>query len=300
VLKVLHWLLMKATLVPRVCAIFVTRNPQPTFVSNVSSVAELVGRIVVVDNASSSEAQQFLLKLHRQGCEIIRNNTNLGIAVALNQGIRIALAAGYDWVATFDQDSRASEGFILQMLETYQKASDAERIAIVAPTYVDRELGLRSPLLRASNGEILAAMTSGSLMPANAIRRLGMFDESLYMDYVDIEYCLRARQQGMLIVHSPTILYHSLGRITTHRLLGRAFATTNHSAGRRYYITRNRLRMLVRYMADWRWAWREIKAILFEAFKIALVEENKWTKFQAMMAGTADALRGRTGMQIEL
>jgi rhamnosyltransferase len=104
----------------------------------------------------------------------------------------------------------------------------------------------------------------------------------------------------MLILQSPAVLFHSLGRITHHRFFGFAFKTTNHSAARRYYITRNRLRLLASYATDWPWAWREGRAMLTEAVKIAVVEEDKLNKFRAFIAGVADAVGGKAGKQIEL
>jgi rhamnosyltransferase len=83
-------------------------------------------------------------------------------------------------------------------------------------------------------------------------------------------------------------------------LFGLRFGVTNHSAGRRYYITRNRLRLLIRYASDWPWMWRESRAMLLDAGKILLAEDDKWNKFRAMAWGTVDALRGRVGRQIEL
>lgn len=285
----------------RVCAVVVTYNPHPTFAGNIAALGAQVHHIVIVDNGSSGGTEQLLQAFEtRQNCTLIRNHQNLGIAAALNLGVKYAMAAGFNWVATFDQDSRVSDGFISQMLQTYRQASHPERIALIAPTYVDRESGIPGPLVRARNGEILHTMTSGSMMPSSAIQKLGVFDESLYMDYVDIEFCLRARRMGMLILQSPAVLFHSLGRITRHCFFGRGFGTTNHSAARRYYITRNRLRLLMHYTGDWPWVWRDVKAMLAEATKIALVEDNKWKKFQAMAAGTADALSGTTGKKVEL
>lgn len=288
-------------LAPRVCAVVVTYHPPPTFLENIAALGTQLHHIVVVDNGSSGGAVQLLQALEaRQDCTVIRNHQNLGIAAALNLGVTFAMEAGFDWIATFDQDSRVSDGFIGQMLASFQQASHPETIAIVAPTYIDRESGVHGPLMRARSGEILHTMTSGSMMPSSAIGILGAFDESLYMDYVDIEFCLRARRKGMRIIQSPAILFHSLGRITNHRLFGRSFGATNHSAARRYYITRNRLRLLMQYTADWPWVWRDIKAMLAEAAKIILVEDNKWRKFQAMAAGTSDALSRRAGKTIEL
>ena len=193
-----------------VCAVMVTYNPRATFIENIAAVAAQVGHVVVVDNGSSGETEQHLQELDtRPGCTVIRNRQNLGIAAALNLGVNHAIEAGCDWIATFDQDSRVSDGFISQMLETYQQAPHPEKIAVIAPTCVDRESGNRIRMLRSSNGEVLLAMTSGSMMPSSAIRDIGRFDESLFMDYVDVEFCLRARQKGMLILQSPAILLHS-------------------------------------------------------------------------------------------
>src|ERR1700693_2725851 len=216
-----------------VCAVFVTYNPRPTFVENILAVAAQAGSVVVVDNGSSGETEQYLRELEaRPDCKVIRNRQNLGIATALNLGVNYATEAGFDWICTFDQDSRVCEEFFSKMLEAYQHAPHPERIAIVTPLYVDRESGIKSRLRRARDGEILTTMTSGSMIPSSAIRKLGLFDESLYIDAVDTEYCLRARRNGMMILQSHAVLLHSLGRTTYHRMFGIRFGTTNHSPGR--------------------------------------------------------------------
>jgi|SRR5580658_1779617 rhamnosyltransferase len=285
----------------RVCAVIVTYNPRPAFVDNIVAVATQVSHVVVVDNGSSAETERHFQELvTRIDCTVIRNHENLGIAVALNLGVQYALKSRFDWVCTFDQDSRVCDGFVIKMLDAYQQSPHPERVALLAPRYTDRESGFNLRLKRASDGEILAAMTSGSMMPASTIQKLGFFDESFYVDAVDIEFCLRARRKGMLILQSSAVLLHSLGRTTYHHLLGFRFGVTNHSAGRRYYMTRNRLRLLIRYASDWSWSWRESRTMLLDAAKILFAEDDKWSKVRAMAAGTADALRGRVGKQIEL
>lgn len=284
-----------------VCAVIVTYNPRETFIKNIVDIAAQADHVVVVDNGSSSDTGPYLDELEeRPGCTIIRNVQNLGIACALNLGLKYALDAGYDWVCTLDQDSQVSDGFITKMLECFNRASDPGRIALIAPTYVDRKSGVTLQLKRAGDGQILTAMSSGSMVPLSAIRNLGFFDESLYMDAVDIEFCLRARRRGMLIVQSSAVLFHSLGQTSYHHVFGLHFGVTNHAAGRRYYMTRNRLTLLMRYARDWPWIWRESKTLLLDTAKIALVEENKLRKFRAIAAGIADACRGKVGKTVEL
>lgn len=293
--------MLPPTPTPRVCAVVVTYNPKPSFVENVAALSTQVDRIVVVDNGSSSGTEVHLVGLEsRFGCKVIRNRQNLGIAAALNIGVKYAMEAGFDWVATFDQDSRVSDGFISLMLETYRQAPHPEKIAIVAPSYVDRESGVPRKALCGSDGSILITMSSGSMIPVSAIQSVGAFDEGLYIDRVDTDFCLRARRKGMLILQSPAVLFHSLGRTTYHRLFGRNFEMTNHSAGRRYYITRNRLRLLGRYWIDTDWARHECWETLTENIAVLLVEDHKWQKLRAIVQGAVDALRGKTGERIEL
>jgi rhamnosyltransferase len=284
-----------------VCAVFVTYKPRAEFIDNIVNVASQVDHVVVVDNGSSRETEHPLLELGmRPGCTVIPSVENLGIARALNLGVKYALESGYDWVCTFDQDSQVSDGFVSKMLDTYQQSPCPQKVAIIAPSYVDRESGVRMQLKRSGHGEILTAMTSGSVVPLTAIRKLGFFDESLYMDAVDTEFCLRARRKGMSILQSPAILWHSLGSTSYYRLFGLRFGVTHHAASRRYYMTRNRLRLLMRYASDWPWIWRESRTMLLDVAKIAFAEDDKRRKFQAMAAGIADACRGKLGKQVEL
>ena len=283
-----------------VCAVIVTYHPSAAMLENMAKVLPQVHGLVVVDNGSTAEELKALRAASQaHGFHLIENKENLGIAEALNQGVLWAKSEAYPWVILFDQDSKITDGFIPHMLETYHNASNREEVAIIAPTYVDVASGLHQPLMQAGNGEILLTMASGSMMPSSVLKNLGPFDESLFMDYVDTEFCLRARRKGMLIIQSSAILFHSCGRITRHRFLGRSFATTNHSVARRYYITRNRLQLLTSYASDWPWAWRETKAMLSEATKIALVENEKCGKFRAMVMGMIDAL-SRVGKKIKL
>src|SRR5690348_16312036 len=118
-----------------ICAVFVTYKPRAEFIDNIVNVAPHVDHVVVVDNGSSTETEQRLREFGmRSGCTVIRNVENLGIARALNLGVKYALESEYDWVCTFDQDSQVSDGFISKMLDTYQQAPDPKSVAIIAPS----------------------------------------------------------------------------------------------------------------------------------------------------------------------
>jgi rhamnosyltransferase len=282
-----------------ICSVIVTYNPRPTLLENIKVLAPQVGQVMIVDNGSG--ANESLATLERCAtAKVIRNYQNLGIAAALNVGVLYAIAGGFDWVVTLDQDSQVTSDFIAKMMDGYLQTPQPERVAFLCPTYVDRDSGVTLRLKRARGGAILTALSSGSMISSANFQKLGLFDETLYMDAVDIEYSLRARQKGMEIIQTPAVLLHSLGRTKYYRVCGLRFGVTNHSTARRYYMTRNRLRLLKNYAGDWPWVWRESSTMILDVVKIVFAEDSKWKKMRAMAAGTVDALFGRVGKQIEL
>ncbi len=104
-----------------------------------------------------------------------------------------------------------------------------------------------------------------------------------------------------MIECSNAVLAHSLGKATSHRMFGCTFFTTNHSPGRRYYITRNRLTLIKRYcLKEREWALAEVKALMKDAVKILLVEKDKLAKSKYMTRAVYDAIFGRLGPRVPL
>jgi rhamnosyltransferase len=89
---------------------------------------------------------------------------------------------------------------------------------------------------------------------------------------------------------------HQIGQPTERWIGCRAVHPTNHSAVRRYYMTRNRLLVWRRYWRiDPHAAAAEIIASQKELVKLLLVEQDRAAKVRAMLAGLRDGLRGVAG-----
>lgn len=288
-----------------VCAVIVTYNPSSELPTNIAALRSQVGALVIVDNASKEGADALLDEaslLHR--CVVIRNQSNLGIAAALNTGVRWALGHGYAWVALFDQDSTVPEHYIEAMLSEYSSDGERDQIGLMAPRYKDPTTGtFATTSLMARDGAPLEIMTSGSLIPIKVFPLCGFFREDFFIDQVDHEFSFRLRDFGYRVRVCPAIfLLHAPGQPKHHSFMRLArFQTTHHSALRRYYMTRNSLYMMLRY---WRvypaWAARVCFSLLFIVpLKIVLAEEQKLRKLASIARGVADAFRGRLGQRIE-
>jgi len=286
-----------------VCAIIVTYNAADELLENIAAIRPQVSRLVLVDNGSRPEGLALVERARASfDCELVRNDSNLGIATALNIGIGRAVSHGSKQAIFFDQDSIVGDQqYVASMLEVYNARNQSGRVAIVVPRYIDRSSGAALPLAKSRDGRLLTSITSGSFVPLDVFKTLGLHDESLYIDYVDIEFSLRCRRAGYLIVEAPrAILRHSLGRLTTHNLGRRAFTSTNHDPGRRYYITRNRLLLMRKYWRDWPWFIHELRAFSMELIKVVLVERNKCDKIRNIARGAVHAFQNKTGPQIAL
>lgn len=287
-----------------VLAVVVTYNPDeeatllPAHLSRLAAQCE----VVVVDNGSRNSA--WVASCAREaGCRLVANASNVGIAGALNQGARLAMDNGFDWLATFDQDSEPPAGVIEGLLQFCASHPLGARIAVVSVAHRDRVTGrdyhhATDIVVAGAGGRLLrSTITSGSMVRSEVLRTLGTFEERLFIDVVDHELCLRARKAGWLVLENPRFtMQHSIGSATVHNLLGRRVVCTHHSAARLYYRVRNQLEISRRYLSfDPLWAAKGVAQLGNTAIAVVLFERDRSRKLRAMLRGALDFARGRFG-----
>jgi rhamnosyltransferase len=289
-----------------VCAIVVTYHPHPDMVGNMAIILSQTEAMVVVDNGSTDSELEILRDASRVlGFELIENGQNLGIAAGLNLGVHWAKSRGFPFVALFDQDSTVTDGFIGKMVSMYENHPRRTRVGLIGAGYRHKVTGeCPPPRLLAKDGGPVEIMTSGSFLPTGIFDDCGYFQEDLFIDSVDYEYCFRLREAGFIALHCPeALLLHAAGSPVQVELFGRTIITfSNHSAGRWYYITRNSCFLLSRYGRQFpRWAMATIVLLFIKApIKVLLVKEERWKKIRNMVLGAIDAGRGRMGYRVKL
>jgi len=281
-----------------VCAVIVTYHPKTEMLQNLNNVLAEVQALVVVDNGSNADEVQVLRMTSRKlSFHLIENRENLGIAEALNQGVRWAKREGYRWVILFDQDSKITEGFIGQMFAAWESHPKRERVASIHPRYADPETGIELLVPRTVDGSLVLPMTAGSLMPLWIFDRIGWFASEYFIDLVDWEYCFRIRAAGLLVTDSKQArLLHAAGSPAKITVLGKTFHPSNHSAARRYYISRNCIAFYRKYFFIFpRWVLKCIYRQVLEMAVCAIAEHDRVRKFRNFLLGTWDGLTGKMG-----
>ena len=298
----------------KIIGLIITFNPSTDLFSNLSVFFNQLDHIIIVDNNSNLKTRLFLEQeiLNRESSlTIIFNDINLGVATALNQGFQWGMDHGYDGIVTFDQDSIPSPKMIHELVRVYNSHPDHENIAIVAPQIENSHAGIRIRYLRTRGAfffervlckdDILEGVsiviTSGSLNSLNAYRKIGVFRDDFFIDYVDTEYCLRAKQNnyGILVACHAT-LQHRLGNQQLKRLGPFTLHPTFHSPLRWYYINRNRIVMLRQYALRFpHWGVYDLLAGFYALLKVILFEDKKLRKLLAAILGIFDGFLQRMG-----
>ena len=207
---------------------------------------EQIEKLYVVDNTENNQTGLIKNILLLPKVTFLHDGINKGIAARLNQVCNLAIEDGYEWLLTMDQDSSFEGDFFKKYITCIAQFTGKEDVAMFGVNYLERIDQNEYCTGRA----VLHLITSGSIMNLSLFKKIGGFDEKLFIDEVDLEYCFNSLSKGFKIIEFPNIyLEHSLGKLHYHRSLKNLKTTprTLHAPLRLYYITRNFLYIRSRY-----------------------------------------------------
>lgn len=214
----------------------VTFNPDlDRLKENVSAILPQVDKVVIFDNGSIN--QKSIELEYQNSAIIIKSERNVGIAAALNGLMKKSEELGATWMLSLDQDSVCSQNFCEQ-IGTYLYKED--NFGIVAPVIVDRNVGIVGHNPEKEYKSVRTCITSGAFTKVEVWQEIGGYDESMFIDSVDFEFCYRVRKAGYKVIQVRDVqLLHELGSSEKRRFLFWKLDITGHSAFRKYYIARN-------------------------------------------------------------
>jgi rhamnosyltransferase len=293
----------------QVSAVIVTYQPDVGRLARlVECVSGQVSGIVVVDNGSSPPASAWLAT--QQACgtlSLASPEENLGIAAGQNMGIASARAQGMSHVLLLDQDSVPSPGMVDRLVTAEQELKDRGiMVAAVGPRlrdeHTDRMAGFagldgRSRKDVAVDGiwEVLYLVASGSLISLDALAEIGWFDEAFFIDYVDIDWGLRARQkQFRCFGVGGAVLRHNLGE-RTFSLMGGRYWIPIHNPLRNYYYFRNALALYQRTYTPLLWIMSDVLRLALRFTLNALFVPPRLKRIRMMALGIAHGIGGSLG-----
>lgn len=242
----------------RVASIVVTFNPILSEFCNVLRAHDKTGvdSLIIVDNGSANQKaayEEAMRCISRMRLVWVAFPENVGLATALNEGIRHAELAGHTHVALFDQDSVVPDSLVRALSSEFSRLHDSGcQVAAIGPTYIDPRTNSEYPqcllngfrltkVFPSSSPEGTIAVsfiiTSGTFASVEAIRDIGYMRDDFFIDCIDVEWGIRAVHKGFSVYSTnKACMHHTIGDRRV-RSLGREISI--HSPLRRYYMTRN-------------------------------------------------------------
>lgn len=259
-------------------------------------------KIILINNSPEID----LSILQSSQITIINNSDNIGLALALNIGIKEAAKKGAKMVALFDQDTQLHSNFTQQMLLYINQYQAKKPVAVYSPIFYNKVINetnkhinfKTSRLIRETVNDLDYAyphyvITSGSIIPMDVLDDVGLMREELFIDFVDIEWCLRARAKGYEIVAiNKVMIDHHLGDYAVH-FMGHRYPI--HSPLRMYYYFRNAIYLFRLREIDWNWRLEEATRNLFRFLFYMLFVQNRLMYFKYIIKGYYHGLIKKMG-----
>lgn len=271
-------------------------------VANIRSYLDHIERLIVIDNTEGSQHRNQEI-IHQFGGRISYRafGENLGVAAALNEAARQAYDQGYTWLLTMDQDSWFEKEQAAHYFSWFEQLFlNQERVAVVAPSH-GSHTGRDEAVPKYA--EVASVITSGSLVQLRYWRELNGFEEKLFIDELDHEYCYRARSRGYAVVQFYNVsLNHQLGKSRKTGYFGRFGVRdrTIHNPRRLYFIVRNYLYVRNKYRRSEREEFKKRDRLVRTAVKNNLLFSGKFmVSLKSILKGYRDYKRGNFSARIE-
>lgn len=238
----------------KIAAGIVLFNPdKERFEQCLTIIQDQVDLVILYDNVGNYEQN---LPKDNSRILYITDHCNKGLAYALNRIMNEAKQLGFEWIITMDQDTILPQNLVAE----YQKYMSIPNVAILAPQVVDR----RRKYLEIEHcddeiRDIDFCITSASCTNLKIWENLGRFDEWLFIDFIDNDYCKRVKLNGFRILQltnmvidqefgkielkSPRVarFWLWLSNVTGNKNIAKLSYKKNVSPMRIYYVHRNLL-----------------------------------------------------------
>jgi rhamnosyltransferase len=224
--------------------VLVTYNPDIDLLQRaIKSIVPQIRTLYIIDNCSKNDIT--LIEHISDNISIKVLDENIGIAAAQNIGIKYSLNNSAEFIMLSDQDTIYPNDYVDNMLLEIKDNTaacvpmffDVNQNNSPAGFIVDRLFRFKKIIPSKGKYELLHAIASGKILISKHLNEIGLMDENLFIDWVDLEWCWRANKKGYKVVGNAEVrISHQLGdkarNVGIRNVPLRSYI-------RHYYITRN-------------------------------------------------------------
>ncbi|WJM82150.1 glycosyltransferase [Pectobacterium brasiliense] len=267
----------------KIGVVIVTYNPNINELNKfVNNIKDSVFKVIIIDNTENNDV------FFDENPNVIfrKKNRNVGIALAQNEGVFLAIENRVDYLVMFDQDSWVEKSFFEHMKLAYESISSNEKVACIGPN-----IELITTDFKYIKKDFL--ISSGTFYNINIFQEVGLFNAGWFIDMIDVEWCHRARKYGYnSFIIQDVMMSHNIGENHYPRILGRDVRIG--SPIRQYYLVRNWIFSLRSDSFNLRY---KIKILCFLLIKIPLFSlcSPKVSRIKFILFGLLHGFKGQVG-----
>ncbi len=163
------------------------------------SLRKQVPCIIIFDN-STNETSVFN---DEKDIIYLTHHKNYGVSFALNEIFKKGRALGFEWIITMDQDTIVPDS----MVSNFSKYFAFDNVGIICPQVIDkRRKYMYAEEPKEDISFIDSCITSASCTKISIWEEIGGFDNFLFIDFVDTDYCKRLILNGYKIIRCNHIV----------------------------------------------------------------------------------------------
>lgn len=295
-----------------ICSITVTYNADLKIIlKQIEELLSQVQKVIIIDNGSQNNDQLNTLirsnfESYLGNIKIIINEKNMGLGFAQNQGIRYALEQGASDLLFLDHDSSIERNFVRHLKSSRDELMRNNiKVGAIGPIYYNKTTNEQYPITRfhgpfisrlQPSSEPLEAtflISSGMLVNVEIINSIGLMDEMMFVDCIDVQWCFRARAKGYKLFSTPCAKMNHIIGDTRINILGRNISV--HSPLRRYYLYRNSIYMVKDKNTPWGYKLREAIFNFFRLIIFFIISNDRIKYLKYSIKGFQDGIKGIYG-----
>jgi len=262
----------------KITAVVILYYPSSDVINNIHSYIKDIKILYVVCNSFiENSIYSKLLKI--KNIKIIHKNSNIGIAKAINLALKNSFKENNKWLMTLDQDSSFNTNDFKTFINSFYKIKNKKNLAIFTPIH-------NKKFIKNSIEEKIFVMTSANIVNVDIALKIGGYDENIFIDEVDHEFCLKIKKKNFIIIQNNAIaINHILG---TKIKKNQKKIVLYHSI-RLYYMSRNYLYIKNIYKDTYPSFFKQRNKYLFIFFlKQIYYGKNKMKNIEMILKGIVD------------
>lgn len=255
-------------------------------------------KIVVVDNTPNNTQNCYNFF---PNCEYFSTGENMGIAKAQNIGSLKIMDYGIDYLMYLDQDSSLDKKEFFKLKKSLKELKEI-KLGAIGPRPVNSST-MQPYKGRFKNGkpfsskniiETTEIISSGMIIPVKVYKDVGGYEESLFIDGVDHEWCWRARTKGYKILMNQNVkLNHQVGEGDKFIFFIRFRVP---APIRTYYQYRNYFKLIKRSYVPVYWKISNAIKYVIKIIVYSFFFENGKEYRKHIMSGIIDGIRNNDGV----